>query len=155
MKVISFFAGGECFAADASTVSKVARNIALTPLPAAPDEIAGIAGIKGKVVTLFDLDALRGTKAAPFQPGHKVSAVMFRPTADAPDEMGVVIDKPGEMLELDPERLAKPRHEREGAFIVGHYDINGTLYSIIDTNRFISRFKDSAGQNAGHAAEEC
>jgi chemotaxis signal transduction protein len=145
MKALSFFAGGEWFAANVAALSKVARNIGLTPVPAAPEEVAGIAGIKGKVVTMLDLAALRGR--AP-EHGRKVNAVVFKGTAASPDEMGVIIEKPGELLEIDPELLLRPRQDRGMDFIAGHYDSGGTLYSLIDVNLINNRFQDGGRRNA-------
>jgi chemotaxis signal transduction protein len=150
MKALSFFACGEWFAADVGAVSKVARNIGLTPVRAAPGEIAGIAGIKGKVVAMLDLAALRGQKPDKDRARHgrSVNAVVFKGTQDSPDEMGLVIEQPGELLDIDPEQLARSRQESDAYFVAGHCDTGGTLYSIIDVNLITSRFKDIGRQNA-------
>ncbi len=148
MKALSFYAGGECFAADVSAVSKVARDLGLTPVPAAPEGVAGLAGLKGKVVTMLDLAVLRGAKPSTVRPGDKVNAVVFKGTQAAPDAMGFIIERPGELIEIDPEALARPRLERDLEFIAGHYEENGTFYSVIDINSIIGRFKEGGGRNA-------
>jgi chemotaxis signal transduction protein len=150
MKALCFSAGGEWFAADIATVGKVARNLGLTPLPAAPEGVAGIAGIKGKVVTLLDLAALRGARKAGSQAraGSRVDAVVFKGTAASPDEMGLIIESTGDIIDIDPGRLARPRQDRETDLVAGHYGSGGTLYSIIDINLITGRFKDAGRRNA-------
>jgi purine-binding chemotaxis protein CheW len=136
MKALSFFAGGEWFAANVAAVSKVARNIGLTPVPAAPEEVAGIAGIRGKVITMLDLAALRGAKPATTEPGRRVNAVVFKGTAASPDEMGLVIDKTGDIFEIDGEPEA------------GRYEADGVLYSVVDVNLINSRFNEGMRRSA-------
>jgi chemotaxis signal transduction protein len=150
MMALSFYAGGEWFAADIAAVSKVARNVGLTPVPAAPEGVAGIAGIKGKVVAMLDLAAMRGAKpsASNAQAGRKVNAVVFKGTGASPEETGVVIEKPGDMLELEPELLTRPRQDRDSGIVTGHYDSGGILYSVIDAKLIASRFMDGSRRNA-------
>jgi chemotaxis signal transduction protein len=131
-------------------VSKVARNIGFTPVPAAPGEVVGIAGIKGKVVAMLNISALRGQKpdTGKARRGGSANAVVCKGTADSPDEMGIIIDQPGELLDIDPEQIAISHRESDAYFVSGHCNTGGTLYSIIDVDLIRSRFKDGGSLSA-------
>jgi chemotaxis signal transduction protein len=131
-------------------VSKVARKIALTPLPAAPVEVAGISGLKGKVVTVLDLALLRDPKpgASAERTRRVVDAVVLRGTAARADEVGLIIDKPGDILEIAPDTITGARKNRDADFIAGYYDSGGTRYSVIDAGLVASRFKGGGRKNA-------
>jgi len=79
------------YAADISLVRRVERNITVTPVLAAPENIAGIAGVKAKVVTVLKLG-----KASENANG----IVIFNPAASG-DLFGVLFDKVGDITDSD------------------------------------------------------
>src|SRR5262245_57938276 len=91
--ILTFEARSEWFGLMASDVREVARLRSVQPVPRAPEVIAGLAEVHGRIVTLIDLDRLipAGDGAAePTAPG--------RPGAVGRDAFGIVLALPYEHL---------------------------------------------------------
>lgn len=163
MVSLSFTAGGGLFAADVTYVQKVSR-MAVTPVPAAPEEVAGIANMKGKVVTILSIDALLGggekrgkNGGAEIQGIRNVSAVIFKPFNfnENGGQMGLLMDKPGDLIDIDENKIiALPPAESEDKAekkicISGTAETGGKLYRIIDIGAIIERFGGAEQNPAG------
>ena len=150
MRGLSFMVDGDFFAADVTLVQKVSRNISVTPVPAAPDTVVGIANIKGKVVTILSLNALlgrnreknEGWKAAAGM--HQINAVIFKPFTDGGDKdiTGLLIDKPGDLIDISENKILPPSTEEKQSCVSGMAEIDGKLYRIINIGSIIDEFND-------------
>ncbi|MCL2009568.1 MAG: chemotaxis protein CheW [Synergistaceae bacterium] len=144
MRGLSFFADGELFAVDAALVKKVVRNVAFTPIPAAPEAVAGIAGIKGRIVTVLSLAELLGRKRDA-QVVKPAKAVVFKPLTDGGDQMGLLIDKPGGLIDIDENKilpLPRAAEDEEKLCVSGMAEVEGILYRIINVDSIINRFEE-------------
>ena len=147
MRGLSFRADGELFTVDVILVMKVVRNMAFTPIPAAPSAVVGIANMKGRIVTVLSLAELLGRERG----ARAVNAVIFKPLTDGNDQMGLLIDKPGDLIEINENEILPPpktADEEESRCISGITEIDGILYRIINIDSIISRFKDNGENNA-------
>ena len=140
MNGLSLFADGELFAVDVMLVKKVVRNMAFTPVPAAPDAVAGIANLKGGIVTLLSLAELlgrpRGTQA--------VHAVIFKSFTDDNGQMGLLVDNPGDLITIDDAEILPPHMTAEDEYrtiISGLAEVDGKLYRLLDIDSIIGMFK--------------
>ena len=143
MRGLSFLADGELFTVDVTLVKKVVRNMAFTPIHAAPGVVAGIANMRGRIVTVLSLAGLLGRD----RDARAVNAVVFKPLTNGNDQMGLLIDKPGDLVDIDEnEILPLPRtaREEEKLCISGMTEVEGILYRIINVDSIMSRFKDDA-----------
>jgi chemotaxis signal transduction protein len=114
---------------DAGKVQQITRNLPVTPVPAAPAFVAGVASIKGKAATVLSLPALRD--GGPVSAGPRsVSAVVFKPVYGEDDRMCVIIDKPGDLIEIDEKNVQ--------AGIGGVTEAGGLLYRMIDPEAIIT-----------------
>ena len=145
MRGLSFLADGELYMVDVTLVQKVARNVAATPVPAAPGAVVGIANMKGKIVTILGLSALLGRAQSGRAPAAEaVNAVVFKPLADSDDQVGLLIDKPGDLMTVSESAvLPPPVTARADAYdcVSGVVEAEGALYRIIDIHSIIDRFK--------------
>ena len=91
--IITFEALSEWFGVMASDVREVARLRGVRPVPRAPDVIAGLAEVHGRVVTLIDLERL-----LPAGETRSPSAPPAPPDGSAPEGFGVVLALPYEHL---------------------------------------------------------
>jgi len=91
--IITFEARSEWFGLMARDVREVARLRGVRPVPRAPEVIAGLAEVHGRVVTLIDLDRLLPAGEAPGAPDPPHPT----PTGDR-DEFGVVLALPYDHL---------------------------------------------------------
>ena len=150
---MSFLINGEHFAADVALVQKIERNLDVTPVPSAPKAVAGIANMKGKPITLLCAAALlnRGLDASGDVP-RKVSAVVFKPFAGEDDQMGLLIDRSGDLIEIDEAKLIPPPlvdNVETAFYISGVYELDGTLYRLLDIEAIIGRFRNGVEPQGG------
>ncbi|MES2729251.1 MAG: chemotaxis protein CheW [Pseudomonadota bacterium] len=57
---LTSFIGGQVFAVSLHSIRDVIEMIPLTPVPLAPDDVAGIVNLRGRLVTTIRLDRLLG-----------------------------------------------------------------------------------------------
>jgi purine-binding chemotaxis protein CheW len=132
---LSFYSDGELYAVDVAYIKKTACNIAVTPIPAAPESVVGIANMKGRVVTILSLSSLLNQKREQAaQKSDIVNAVILTAASNG-DQAGLCINKPGELIELDDEKILPPPAEadaKEKSCLRGVIEMYGQLYRIID-----------------------
>ena len=131
MNGLSLLAVGELFVVDVTRIQKVARDMAFTPVPAAPDEVVGIANFKGGIVTLISLSEMLGRGRS----AKAVHAVIFKPFEEENSQMGLLIDSPGDLITIDDAEILPPRfaaQDEDRSFISGFAEVGGKFYRIID-----------------------
>ena len=143
MERLSFLVDGELYAVDATLVERVVRNIPLTPIPAVPCAVVGIANLKGKVVTLLSLSEMLGRPKGP----GAVYAVIFKPTSKGNDQMGLMVDRPDELILVDDEDILppdSPENREETLIISGLAPVADRHCKIVDVGYIASHFRDQA-----------
>ena len=153
MRCLSFFTDNEFFAVDVTLVQKVARKMTVTPVPTAPNAVVGIANIKGRVVTLLSLCELLGRKKK--RTGEPdpdaVDAVIFKPFSGSGDQIGLVIDKPGNLIDINDDTVSMPSlttGAEESFCISGISEVDNKLYRIVSINSIIERYKHTGEKTA-------
>ena len=146
MKGLSFLVNEEYFAVDVDIVQKVARKMTITPVPTAPDEIIGITNLKGRVITVLSLYRLLGhmEKRKEEYGVNIVNAIVFKPVSDNEDQIGLFIDKPGDLVEINDETVrppSLPTGAEESFCISGIAEVDNRLYRIINIESIESRYK--------------
>jgi len=131
MRCLSFFTGKEFYAVDVTLVQQVARKMVVTPVPTAPDAVVGITNLKGRVITLLSLCELFGHKEKPAgEPlGGAVDAVVFKSFSGGDDQIGLVIDRPGNLIDID-----------DNAIHSGIAEVGNRFYRIISIDSIIERY---------------
>ena len=153
MRVLSFIAGGELFAVDVNGVQKVVRKMMVTPVFAAPDAVIGVMNLKGKVITVFSLTRLLGRyeKRTAQYASDTITAVVFKSFPDCEDQMGLSIDKPGDLIEIDDDIIRPPSLATgadESFCISGIAEMGEKLYRIINIDSIIDRYKNNGEETA-------
>jgi len=153
MRYLSFLVDNDRFAVDVSLVREYARKMMVTPVPSAPDSVVGIANMKGRVITILSLYELlgRGESGDEQYIDDTINAIVFKPFSSGEDQMGLKIDKPLGLIDIDDDAI---RHqslmtETEESFCIsGITEIGDCLYRIIDFNSIIEVYKDDGEQSA-------
>jgi purine-binding chemotaxis protein CheW len=144
MRGLSFIVDGELFVVDVTLVRKVARRMTVTSIFTAPDAVVGIANMKGSVVTLLSLFELLGRKqSGKDRIAKTVDAVIFKSFSHSEDQMGLIIDKPGGLIDIDENSIRPPAPAtgaEENLCISGLADIDDRLYRIISIDAISRRF---------------
>jgi len=146
MRCLSFFTGSEFYAVDVTLVQKVTRKMAVTPVPTAPDAVVGIANIKGRVVTLLSLCEMLGRKRKRYGESDScaVDAVIFKPFHGGGDQIGLVIDKRGNLIDINDGAVSLPSlttGAEESFCISGIAESDNRLYRIISIDSIIEKYK--------------
>jgi len=145
MNGLSFTVGSELYTVDVNLVQKVARKLMITPVPSAPSEIVGIANLKGRVVTVLNLCRLLGIDKTD-EAARYIHTVVFKSFSSSEDQMGLAIEKPGNLIEIDDADI-KPSPltaGSEGSFCIsGVAETNDMFYRIIDIESIWKKYTHS------------
>jgi len=139
LRGLSFFDRDEFYTVDVTLVQKVVRNIAYTRVPAAPGVVVGIANLKGGVVTLLSLANLLGCDSNK----NAADAIVFKPLTDGNDQMGLLIDKPGQLIDINDSEILPPpgtTHDADNFCVSGMIEYDGIICRIINIESIIDRF---------------
>jgi len=157
MRGLSFLADGELFTVDVTLVQKVVRRMSITPVPSAPEAVAGIANMKGRVVTVINLTQLLGHKKKKRRgsSADDVNAIVFKTKFDNDDQMGLIIDKPGNLIDIEDSAIRSPPLTTgmdESICISGIAEVDNNFYRIIDLNSISQRYMDSGEISTGNSS---
>lgn len=92
------------FAFDASEVQEVIRVDSVTPVWHAPEEVAGVINLRGRIVTLLDLGMILGFGRSAITRESRIFII-----EDRDEFLGAIVDKVCEVIEVqEEERHALP-----------------------------------------------
>ena len=152
MKGFCFLVNNEYFVVNVDLVQKVMRKMTVIPVPTAPDEIIGIANIKGRVITIFNLYRLLGhiERRNMEYSYHMVKAVVFKTFPGNEDQIGLLMDKPGNLIDIDDNAIRSPSlptGAEESFCISGIAEVNNKLYRILNIESIITKYDYINGGN--------
>jgi len=159
MKGFSFLVNNEYFVVDVDLVQKVTQKMTITPVPTAPDEIIGIANLKGRVITIISLYQLLGhkEKRSKEHGSRVVKAVVFKTHSGSEDQLGLFIDKPGNLIDINDNTIRHPympTGAEESFCISGIAELDSKLYRIINIDSIINKYKFKDDKTTGGFAAE-
>jgi purine-binding chemotaxis protein CheW len=103
---VTVSAGGQAFGFPIERVHDVFVASALTHVPLAPPEVAGLLNLRGRVVTALCLKRLLGLPAPP-SPGQDMAVGLEHDG----ESFGVIVDSVGEVMRLSPDSIeTNPTH---------------------------------------------
>jgi len=142
---LSFIVAGELFTVDVTLVQMVARKLAVTPVPSAPDEVIGVANLKGRVVTILSLSELLDSVER-IDEGRILNAIIFKSSSSSEDQMGLAVEKPGNLIDIDDSVIRPPPLTggvSEGFCISGIAEADDKIYRIIDLDSIKRKYTAS------------
>jgi len=153
MRYLSFLMDDDNFAVDVSLVREYTRKMTVTPVPTAPDSVVGIANLKGRVITVLSLYDLLGRRESGGEEciADTINVLVFKPFSSGEDQMGLKIDKPLGLIDID---AADIRHrslmtETKDSFCIsGIAEIEDCLYRIIDFDSIVKVYKNDGEESA-------
>jgi purine-binding chemotaxis protein CheW len=132
---VTAMVGGELIGLPILRVQDVFAPQAVTHVPLAPPEIAGVINLRGRIVTLIDLRCRFG-----MPPRERNAPVMAIGVETATESFGLVIDSIGEVLRLSgSEREPNPLHldPSLARLSSGIHRLEGRLLMVIDIDRVL------------------
>ncbi|SEJ55713.1 chemotaxis protein CheW [Demequina mangrovi] len=117
---------------DVSRVQEALRMQEHTPVPHAPEGVAGLVNLRGQVVLLVDLRVRLGREAftADDEPMMMVVKVDGEPVS-------LLVDQVGDVLEIEASRFGSPPPTLESAlrdFVTGVYSLDDQLLLALDVD---------------------
>jgi purine-binding chemotaxis protein CheW len=132
----TFYLEGLYFGIEVTRVQEVIRYQEMTPVPLAPGVIAGLINLRGQIVTAIDLR--RRLELTPRAPAQLPTNVVVRSEDGTVsllvDEIGDVLEVPGDAFEQVPETLSGVAR----SLILGAYKLPGRLLLVLDTDKAVS-----------------
>lgn len=140
-KILTFYLGESLLGINLKLAKELNRNISYTPVPGALPHIIGFFNMRGQVVTLFDLAKLIGIKGS--KDKESLKCIILK-SPKAPDQAGFLIDRPGDVIEIDMEEYEPPPANIgtvEGEFIESVVKLKDELLIIINPDKiFIKQY---------------
>ncbi len=139
MKVLTFYLCESLLGIDVTLVKEINRNVDFSAVPGAHPSIVGFLNMRGQVVTLFNMAHLIHLDSENTQKG--LTCIILKAPKD-PDQVGFLIDHPGEVMDIDTEACEMPPANVggvEGEFIQSIVKLDKELLIIIDPKKI---FKD-------------
>lgn len=121
---------------DIVLIREINRNVEYTAVPGARHYIVGLFNMRGQVVTLFDLAKLIGLKQEEERP--RATCIILKAPANDPNQIGFLIDKPGDVIDLDNEDCEVPPANVvgvEGEYISQVVKLKDQLLLILDPEK--------------------
>ncbi|WP_248927017.1 chemotaxis protein CheW [Paenibacillus hamazuiensis] len=110
-RVLTFYLCDCLYGLDISKVKEISRHADFTPVPDAPEHIAGLLNMRGKIVTLFDLAKLLGHP--PADGIRRTACIILKNTEDEPDYAGLLIDRPDSVIDIEEAFCERPQDHLE------------------------------------------
>lgn len=132
----TFFVRNTLCAVDAASIQEVIRLGLLTPVRHAPEEVAGIINLRGKVVTILDLGFMLSLPKATLTPTTRVLIM-----EDRNEYIGLLVDQVDEVIESESEQWQPaPANIAAGQaqFLKGVWRKNGRVLTILDAARLLT-----------------
>ena len=121
---VVFACGGHWFGLPLERTREILPPGPITRLPGCGPEVAGLAGIRGRVVTVFDFGVLLVGRASAQQPDHRLLVVIVagKRVAVLVDEIIAVTREAAGVLPLSAEALRPYDIERADVTGIGAYE---------------------------------
>jgi purine-binding chemotaxis protein CheW len=132
----TFHIGRYLFGVDVSLVQEIVRLQAMTPVPLAAPEVAGLINLRGEVLTAIDVRSRLGLppSTGDRDPINVVVRVDEEPVSLLVDEIGGVIQVTGVTFEATPSTV----DARIRPLLLGAYTLPGQLLLALDAHRLLA-----------------
>ncbi|MGA2419150.1 MAG: chemotaxis protein CheW [Candidatus Acidiferrum sp.] len=131
----TFFLNGICFGVDVIKVQEVLEYQDITPIPLSSPALPGIINLRGQILTTIDLKARLGLPA-----GDSTALPMMMVVRTCEGQYNLVVDKIGEVRDVDPDLFEKPTETLKPAIreITVHVcRLQNQLLLVLDTDKII------------------
>lgn len=126
----TFYLAGFFYGVEVEQVQEIIRQQEITPVPLAPEVVAGLINLRGQIVTAFDLRSRLGLSARGAD--ERPTNVVVRHDGEAVsllvDEIGDVVEVSDDSFEAPPDTL----HGEARALTRGVYKLPGKLMHALD-----------------------
>lgn len=125
-------AGGCWVALPLRTVLEVVPARPLTRLPGASREVAGLANLRGQIVTVVDLAARLGRTPAAGTAGHRLVVVEHRGRS-----IGLAVRDVVRIVQPGPDELRPATEDGEESFVRATGEVEHRPFQVLDTDALL------------------
>jgi len=132
----TFFVGNTLCALDASGVQEVLRVGSVTRVRHAPDQVAGVINLRGKIVTLLDLGMLLGFGKSVVTRESRIFIV-----EDRLEFIGVLVDRVADVVEVEmgqQEALPINMPSAQARFFQGVCRAGGRVIALLNSREVLN-----------------
>ncbi len=144
----TFYLGNGLFAIDVLLVQEINRSIDITPVDPSPDFVIGLMNLRGQIVTILDLgirlgldsrDHTRDTCCVILKTDRDIEGLSVGYEVEertSTDIVGLLVDKIGDMVEVDEEKIESPPANVNGVeskYLQGVITQQSQLVAIMNT----------------------
>ena len=129
------------FGLSVNLVQEIIRQQALTVVPRAPETVAGLINLRGQILTIVSLYSLFESSPA-LAPTEQRLFLICTPRHTS---VGIIIDKIGEVLTIDPAKIERSPENVQGVareLIEGTYQTEDDLILLFNVQRAMSLIVD-------------
>ena len=144
--VATFLLGESLFGIDTALIQEVVRFGGLTPVHHAPAYVMGIRNLRGKIVTVIDLQERLDLGAASLTGTSRVLIVEH-----AGEPVGLVVDGVSDTLAINPTEIKPPPpgiHGIQGKHLLGVHRSGNRLVALLDPAVILEAEVEHAGESA-------
>jgi len=131
LQFVAFRIGNEEYCISVSRVREIRETLPITRVPQAPDDVEGIANLRGQVIPIINLKKKLGYYEE-ISPNSKIILV------ELGDEIvGFVVDDVSDVITIEEEEIEKPSSllSTSGHYIKGIAKKDGKLLLILDLDK--------------------
>ena len=130
MLLATFLVHGSLFALDAAAIQEVIRLGPLTPVRHAPESVAGIINLRGKIVTVIDLGVRLGFGRTAANDKNRTFIIENRN-----EFIGLLVDQVEEVVETDAGAVQPPPanvNTSQAAYLKGVFRTDERVVTLLD-----------------------
>ncbi|MDQ7051897.1 MAG: chemotaxis protein CheW [candidate division KSB1 bacterium] len=136
--IVTFWLGTELFGVDIEWVQEMLRSQEITPIPLAPEYVAGLINLRGQIIMALHLKKLINNQTPAFNPNPDSMNLIVRHNEDV---VSLLIDDVGDVLELNPTdmRSVPPTLTTiKSEYLYGVYPLNTHLLLVLNMERVLT-----------------
>ncbi|MCM2466032.1 chemotaxis protein CheW [Methanoculleus oceani] len=103
--VVEFQLGEEHYALDIQIAREIVEMMPITPLPRAPEYLAGIINLRGEITNIIDLRDLLGLPASAEAENRKI--VVLMPDVASGSNVGIIVDDVHSVISIHNEQIER------------------------------------------------
>ncbi|MFA7197669.1 MAG: chemotaxis protein CheW [Methanoculleus sp.] len=103
--VVEFQLGGEHYALDIQIAREIVEMMPITPLPRAPEYLAGIINLRGEITNIIDLRDLLGLPESEEAENRKI--VVLMPDVAGGSNVGIIVDDVHSVVSIRDEQIER------------------------------------------------
>lgn len=133
-QLVVFLVGGESYGVAIADVQEIIRTPAITAVPRAPEHVAGVINLRGRVIPVIDLR--KRFRLPPADAGRDGRVVVINVSGEI---VGATVDSVSEVLRVPAEAIVPPAPTLggSGAHIRGIAQFDERLIVLLDLDRVL------------------